>query len=100
VRWWNVLHPRAWSEKTKNAISPAAAREIPDEESQRLENVMLGLRLRQGVALDVLTEEGRAAAIKNLVAGLLEPGDHADGRAVLTLRGRLMADPVTVELSA
>jgi oxygen-independent coproporphyrinogen-3 oxidase len=100
VRWWNVLHPRAWSEKAKNGISPAAAREIPDEESQRLEAVMLGLRLRQGVALDALTDEGRAAAEQNLTAGMLEPGDHADGRAVLTLKGRLMADPVTVELSA
>ena len=94
------LHPRAWSEKSKNGISPAAAREVPDEESQRLESVMLGLRLREGVALDALTDEGRAAASHNLAAGLLEPDDHADGRAVLTLKGRLMADPVTVELSA
>jgi putative oxygen-independent coproporphyrinogen III oxidase len=99
VRWWNVLHPRAWGEKAKNGISPAAARETPDAESQRLEAVMLGLRLRTGVALDVLTDEGRAAAEQNLASGLLEPSDHAAGRAVLTLKGRLMADPVTVELS-
>lgn len=100
VRWWNVLHPRAWSEKAKNGISPAAARETPDEESRRLETVMLGLRLRKGVALDALTDEGRAAADQNLSAGMLEPSDHAAGRAVLTLKGRLMADPVTVDLSA
>ena len=100
VRWWNGLHPRAWSEKAKNGISPAAARETPDEESQRLEVVMLGLRLREGVALDVLTEDGRAAAIQNLAAGMLEPADHDAGRAVLTLKGRLMADPVTVDLSS
>lgn len=99
VRWWNVLHPRAWGDRAKNGISPAAARETPDEESQRLEAVMLGLRLRTGVALDVLTDEGRAAAEQNLATGLLEPSDHAAGRAVLTLKGRLMADPVTVELS-
>lgn len=100
VRWWNVLHPRAWSEKAKNGISPAAARESPNEEAQRLEAVMLGLRLRGGVPLDVLTDEGRAAAEQNLKAGMLERADHAEGRAVLTLKGRLMADPVTVDLSA
>lgn len=100
VRWWNVLHPRAWGEKAKNGISPAAARETPDEESLRLEAVMLGLRLREGVSLDVLTDEGREAAEQNLTAGMLEPTDHAAGRAVLTLKGRLMADPVTVDLSA
>jgi oxygen-independent coproporphyrinogen-3 oxidase len=100
VRWWNVLHPRAWGEKAKNGISPAAARETPDDESQRLETVMLGLRLREGVALDALTENGRVAAKQHLAGGMLEPGDHEAGRAVLTLRGRLMADPVTVDLSA
>jgi oxygen-independent coproporphyrinogen-3 oxidase len=100
VRWWNVLHPRAWGEKAKNGISPAAARETPDDESQRLETVMLGLRLREGVALDALTENGRVAAKQHLAGGMLEPGDHEAGRAVLTLKGRLMADPVTVDLSA
>ncbi len=61
---------------------------------------MLGLRLRSGVALDVLTDEGRAAAAEHLAGGLLEPADHAAGRAVLTLRGRLLADPVTIDLAA
>lgn len=100
VRWWNVLHPRAWGEKAKNGISPAAARETPDEESRRLEAVMLGLRLRSGVELEMLAEVGRAAADAQLARGMLEPDDYAAGRAVLTLEGRLMADSVTVDLSA
>src|SRR4051812_21138228 len=100
VRWWNVLHPRAWSERLAAATSPAAARETPGEEEVRLERVMLGLRLRSGVTLDALTREGRAAARRHLAGGLLEPADHAAGRAVLTLRGRLLADPITVDLAA
>ena len=58
VRWWNVLHPRAWSERLAAGTSPAAARELPGEEEVRLERVMLGLRLRSGVALDALTRIG------------------------------------------
>lgn len=98
VRWWNVLHPRAWTERL-DAGSPAAARELPDDDAGRLEAVMLGLRLRTGVELARLTDEGREAARRQLELGMLEPDDHAEGRAVLTLRGRLMADPVTVDLA-
>jgi oxygen-independent coproporphyrinogen-3 oxidase len=100
TRWWNVLHPRAWMDRLEAGESPAAARETPDEEERRLEAVMLGLRLREGVALDALTDDGRAAAERQLEEGMLEPDDHALGRAVLSLRGRLMADPVTIELAA
>jgi oxygen-independent coproporphyrinogen-3 oxidase len=100
VRWWNVLHPRAWAERLAASMSPAAARELPGAEEVRLERVMLGLRLRSGVALGELTREGRAAAARHVADGLLEAADHAAGRAVLTLRGRLLADPVTVDLAA
>jgi oxygen-independent coproporphyrinogen-3 oxidase len=100
VRWWNVLHPRAWSERLAAGASPAAARETPGDDEVRLERVMLGLRLRAGVALGELTRAGRAAADRHVAGGLLEPADHAAGRAVLTLRGRLLADPVTLDLAA
>jgi oxygen-independent coproporphyrinogen-3 oxidase len=100
VRWWNVLHPRTWSERLANATSPAAARETPGAEQARLERVMLGLRLRAGLTLGELTPAGRAAAERRVADGLLEPADHAAGRAVLTLRGRLLADPVTLDLAA
>jgi oxygen-independent coproporphyrinogen-3 oxidase len=100
VRWWNVLHPRAWGERLARATSPAAARETPGSDEARLERVMLGLRLRSGVALDALTPHGRDAAQRHVADGLLEPADHAAGRAVLTLRGRLLADPVTLALAA
>lgn len=99
TRWWNVLHPGAWMKKLASGESPAAARELPDTEAQRLEAVMLGLRLRSGVSLAELTDAGRSAADLQLAAGMLEPDDHAGGRAVLSLRGRLMADPVTIALA-
>jgi oxygen-independent coproporphyrinogen-3 oxidase len=99
VRWWNQLHPRRWIGALASGDSPAAAREIPGEDAARLEAVMLGLRLRSGAPLSALTEAGRAAAVDQLEAGMLEAGAFAAGRAVLTLEGRLMADAVTIALA-
>jgi oxygen-independent coproporphyrinogen-3 oxidase len=61
---------------------------------------MLGVRLREGLALDALPARGREAAAQAATDGLLEPGPLRDGRAVLTLRGRLLADRVTLALAA
>lgn len=60
---------------------------------------MLGLRLADGVALADLTPAGRAAAARQVADGLLERRAHAEGRAVLTRAGRLLADPVTLALA-
>ena len=64
-----------------------------------LERVLLELRMRDGLALDVLDEVGRAAAREQLAIGRLEPEPFASGRAVLTLHGRLFADAVARELT-
>jgi oxygen-independent coproporphyrinogen-3 oxidase len=100
VRWWNVLHPKAWGDRVDAGTSPAAARETPNDEETRLERVMLGLRLAEGVSLDVLSRDGLRAATRHVEGGLLEPEAHAAGQAVLTLRGRMLADPVTIDLAA
>jgi hypothetical protein len=59
---------------------------------------MLRLRLDSGCALTELTPVGRKAAAKAVDEGLLDPGAHKAGRAVLTLRGRLLADAVVRDL--
>lgn len=99
VRWWNVLHPRAWAARLGAGRSPAAGRETPDDDAGRLERIMLGLRLADGVPLAALSEAGRRAARRNVAEGLLDPGAHARGRAVLTRQGRQLADPVTLALA-
>ena len=60
---------------------------------------MLGLRLRDGLPLDRLSATGRDRARGAMADGLLEPAAHADGRAVLTDRGRLLADAVIRDLT-
>jgi oxygen-independent coproporphyrinogen-3 oxidase len=85
-RWWNVKHPAAYAQRLAAGDSPRADGETIDDATARLEDVMLRLRMREG--MDV-------AGLRNVDAmvaeGLL---DVQDGRANLTLRGRLLADHV------
>jgi oxygen-independent coproporphyrinogen-3 oxidase len=60
---------------------------------------MLGLRLREGLPLALLSDLGRTRAAESVAQGLLDPAAHAAGRAVLTDRGRLLADAVVRELT-
>jgi oxygen-independent coproporphyrinogen-3 oxidase len=102
TRWWNVKHPAAYAARlaegatgqgTTGWASPAYAREVLDDDVRRIERIMLELRLATGCPLDLL-ENG---PVRRAVAeGLLELRDE---RAVLTLRGRLLADAVVRDLT-
>ncbi|GAA5156122.1 radical SAM family heme chaperone HemW [Nocardioides marinquilinus] len=95
VRWWNVKHPAAYAARLAAGRSPAQAREVLDDETRRIERVLLEVRLREGLALDVLDDAGRAAVPDVVADGLGVVEDEADGgRLVLTRRGRLLADAV------
>jgi putative oxygen-independent coproporphyrinogen III oxidase len=94
VRWWNVKHPTAYAGRLADGTSPAYAREVLTDADRRTEDVLLRIRLADGLPLRSLTDQGRRAARNALADGLLDAAHHADGRAVLTLRGRLLADAV------
>ena len=98
VRWWNAKHPTAYVQALAEGRSPAAAREVLDDEDRRVERVLLETRLRDGLDLAVLRPTGRHAAARCAADGLLEPVALGGGRAVLTLRGRLLADAVVRDL--
>ncbi|MFP5347683.1 MAG: radical SAM family heme chaperone HemW [Actinomycetes bacterium] len=93
VRWWNGKHPAAYAARLAAGVSPAAGREVVDDEAQVVEQVMLGIRLAEGLDLRVLPEEGRRELAGLARAGLVDV-DTRPGRAVLTRRGRLLADAV------
>jgi coproporphyrinogen III oxidase-like Fe-S oxidoreductase len=96
VRWWNVKHPAAYADRLAAGVSPGHARELLDEDSRRVERVLLELRLRDGLALDALDETGNAAVPGLVGRGLLEP--VSGRRLVLTRHGRLLADAVVRDL--
>ncbi|MFS8478557.1 MAG: radical SAM family heme chaperone HemW [Micromonosporaceae bacterium] len=98
VRWWNVKHPAAYAGRLAAGHSPAQAREVLTAEERYTEQVMLRLRLADGLPLDTLDGAGRAGAEKALADGLLSPAEFEAGRAVLTVRGRLLADAVVRSL--
>ncbi|MPZ59712.1 MAG: coproporphyrinogen III oxidase [Propionibacteriales bacterium] len=98
VRWWNVKHPAAYAARLAEDRSPAYAREILDDEVRRMERVLLELRLSDGLSLSVLDPAGVRAAARQTEAGNLEPAALDRGRAVLTCRGRLLADAVVRDL--
>ncbi|MEV4992542.1 radical SAM family heme chaperone HemW [Streptomyces niveus] len=98
VRWWNVKHPGAYAAALAEGRSPGAGRELLTAEDRRVERILLELRLSEGVELSLLRPAGLAAAGRALGEGLLSAGPYDAGRAVLTLRGRLLADAVVRDL--
>ena len=98
VRWWNVRHPTAYAAKIGAGESPAEAREVLGDEDRRVEDVLLRVRLRDGLPLTVLTPAGYAVAHKAVRDGLADEKSYDDGRLVLTLRGRLLADALVRDL--
>ena len=98
VRWWNVKHPTTYAARLAEGRSPGHGRERLTVDDRAVEDVMLGLRLAEGIGLDTLSPEARTTAAEQRDAGLLATDQFADGRAVLTLPGRLLADAVIRDL--
>jgi oxygen-independent coproporphyrinogen-3 oxidase len=98
VRWWNVRHPAGYAARLGDGRSPGQGREVLSAVDRRTEDVMLRLRLAEGLRLAELDPAVLPAAVRARDAGLLTPDGYAAGRAVLTLRGRLLADAVVRDL--
>jgi len=99
VRWWNAKHPRAWADRLVGGESPAVGREVLDEDTRALEDLMLAARVDGEFSLDRLRESARPHIARMLADGLLTPGTVTERRIHLTLRGRLLADGIVRTLS-
>jgi putative oxygen-independent coproporphyrinogen III oxidase len=98
TRWWNVRHPVAYAARLAAGESPAQGREVLTPQQRQVERVLLGIRLREGHPLRDVPPAGAVAAKELAGEGLLDDAALADGRAALTLRGRLLADAVVRRL--
>ena len=98
LRSWMTKHPAAWAQQVDNGQAPVAGSERLTETEIANENIMLGLRLKSGIELSSLSlaanEEAKLAALQ----GLLDEQQIENGRAVLTNKGRLLADGLVSRL--
>ena len=89
-RWWNVRTPDRYVAAVEAGRTPVAGEERVEGERYELERLMLSLRTPAGVPDSALPE---AEGLDGLVV-------RRNGRAVLTVRGRLMANAVSAMLLA
>jgi putative oxygen-independent coproporphyrinogen III oxidase len=87
-RFWNVHTPDRYIDAVAAGRSPEAAGERLDAGERRREALQLAVRTRSGVPAGALPVEE--------LGDLVEVG--ADDRAVLTVRGRLLANEVALRL--
>lgn len=103
MRFWNLRHPAKWMQSLWVGHRPVDGQEIITGDSARLEKLLLNLRLRQGLDLGEYAREFGvdAAALLREAHELAEEGllTSGAGRAVLTRRGRLLADTVIQRLA-
>jgi oxygen-independent coproporphyrinogen-3 oxidase len=93
-RWANVSSVRRWLSALSAGARPLAFEEIPDEKAVRLEQVMLGLRLAEGVPEALLAGSPRLSEF--IASGHLAP---QAGRFLPTEKGLLVAYRLAVELT-
>jgi putative oxygen-independent coproporphyrinogen III oxidase len=94
VRWSNVDDLTRWASSADAGQLDWAGYEVLDREQMEFERVMLGLRLADG--LELATDAQAAKAHELATEGLVRVEDE---RAVLTLKGRLLADHVVLGLT-
>jgi oxygen-independent coproporphyrinogen-3 oxidase len=91
TRWWNVKHPNAYAHSLADGLLPVADFERLDAPTRHVEEVMLRLRLRDGLPVALLSDGERARAQTAIDDSLVV---LVADRLVLTDRGRLLADAV------
>jgi oxygen-independent coproporphyrinogen-3 oxidase len=87
-RWWNVRTPERYVDAIDSSLSPEAGAEQLEDDESEVEGLQLLLRTTWGVPSSALPRDDD-------LDGLLV---ERDGRLVLTLAGRLLANEVALRL--
>ena len=93
-RFWNVKHPNLYKEKIQSNLSPIADSEVLEKIQIASEKLMLSLRLPSGVEKESLNQDQISELSDYVESGHLDLLNWNQGRATLTLEGRLIADQI------
>jgi putative oxygen-independent coproporphyrinogen III oxidase len=92
-RWWNVRPPQQYVAMVDRGEKPVGGSERLTEDERRLERLLLGLRVADGIP-EAWIESERAASF--VERGLMK---HLDGRVALTEAGLFLANEVVSALA-
>ena len=87
-RYWNIRSVDRYIDRISSGLGVVAGEEFLDQDQREFERLALALRTAEGVPSDFIGDEPE---LDRLVS-------RAGGRAVLTVRGRLLGNSVTAHL--
>ena len=93
-RFWNVKHPNLYKERIQNRQSAVADSELLKKDQIESERLMLLLRLPSGIEKQTLNQIQLSELSEFVESGHLDRANWNQGRASLTLNGRLIADRI------
>ena len=98
-RWWNIKHPARYAAASGPGLLPIAGGETLDDVGRHIEQVMLRLRLAEGVPARMLSADERARLAPWIDRGFAVVDEGGDGmRYRVTDAGRLMADGIVRDI--
>jgi oxygen-independent coproporphyrinogen-3 oxidase len=93
-RWWNLRTPDRYIEAVRTGAAIEAASETLDADTRRFEALQLAVRTRDGVPRTAFSP-----ATIDLLDGLVVQHPTDPARVVLTRRGRLMANEISLRFA-
>lgn len=95
-RFWNVKHPTTYKQKVFAGESPIAESEQLTAAQIKDEAILLGIRMRSGLKIELLEPHQMEALAVYRENGFVQLHDD---RVLLTPKGRLIADRIVREIS-
>jgi oxygen-independent coproporphyrinogen-3 oxidase len=95
-RFWNVKHPTTYKQKVFAGESPVLESEQLTAEQIKDESILLGIRMREGLALELLKPHQMEVLAVYRENGFVE---LQEDRVILSPAGRLIADRIVREIT-